>query len=150
LEFTDLAGKIALVTGATAGIGEAVARGFAAAGSHVAICGRRDREGEAVAADIRRVGGEAAFFNCDVADAAQVRDLIANIVKRFGRLDIAVNNAGIGSAGGKLADIEEAEFDTLLGINLKGVWLCMKYEIAQFLSQKGGRTTSPPSTASRD
>jgi NAD(P)-dependent dehydrogenase (short-subunit alcohol dehydrogenase family) len=138
LEFTDLTGKVALVTGATAGIGEAVARGFASAGSHVALCGRRDSEGEAVAADIRRQGGEAAFFHCDVAEAPQVRDLVGETVERFGRLDIAVNNAGIGSAGGKLADIDEADFDTLLGINLKGVWLCMKYEITEFLRRQTG------------
>jgi len=138
LAFSDLAGKVALVTGGSAGLGEAIARGFAAAGSHVAICGRRDPEGEAVAADIRRQGGKAAFFHCDVADSAQVQDLIAGTVERFGRLDIAVNNAGIGSAGGKLADLDEADFDALLGINLKGVWLCMKYEIAQFLSQQTG------------
>ena len=133
-----LAGKAALVTGATSGLGEAIARGYAAEGAAVVICGRREGEGAAVADGIRAGGGRAAFFPCDVSDGAQVEGLVARAVETFGRLDVAVNNAGIGAAGAKLADIEDDEFDRLVSINLRGVWLCMKHEIRQFLRQDGG------------
>lgn len=133
-----LNGKVALITGATSGLGEAIARGYAAEGARVMICGRRAAEGEAVVESIRLAGGEAAFFPCDVAEADQVRALVARTVETFGRLDVAVNNAGIGSGGAKTADIEDDEFDTLLRINLRGVWLCMKHEIRQFLAQGTG------------
>lgn len=138
MEAASLSGKVALVTGATSGIGEAVACGYALEGAQVAICGRRSAEGEAVVERIRKRGGEAAFFLCDVADGEQVRALVGRTIETFGRLDVAVNNAGIGSAGAKLADIEDEEFDAMLRINLRGVWLSMKHEIRQFLKQGTG------------
>ena len=133
-----LTGKVALVTGATSGLGEAIAHGYAREGARVAICGRRQTEGEAVAAQIRSDGGDVAFFTCDVAQSAGVERLIAEVVQTFGRLDIAVNNAGLGAAGAKLADIEDDEFDRIISTNLRGVWLCMKHEIRQLLRQEGG------------
>ncbi len=133
-----LAGKVALVTGASSGLGEAIAHGYASEGAKVALCGRRAAEGEVVAAQIRSNGGEAAFFVCDVADAGQVERLVSDVVARYGRLDIAVNNAGVGAAGAKLADIADEEFDRVLTTNLRGVWLCMKHEIRQFLRQESG------------
>jgi len=133
-----LAGKAALVTGATSGLGEAIARGYAREGAAVALCGRRPAEGAAVVEAIRAEGGRAEFIACDVADAEQVRGLVARTVEAFGRLDLAVNNAGIGAPGGKLADIEDDDFDQLIRINLRGVWLCMKHEIRQFLTQGDG------------
>lgn len=133
-----LAGKVALVTGASSGLGEAIAHGYAAEGAKVALCGRRSAEGEAVAAGIRAAGGAAAFFVCDVAEGAQVEGLVAAAVARYGRLDIAVNNAGVGAAGAKLADIADEEFDRVLATNLRGVWLCMKHEIRQLLRQESG------------
>lgn len=133
-----LAGKVALVTGASSGLGEAIARGYASEGAKVALCGRRTAEGAAVAAAIVAAGGEAAFFVCDVAVGDQVEGLVAAVVARYGRLDIAVNNAGVGAAGAKLADIADEEFDRVLATNLRGVWLCMKHEIRQLLRQEGG------------
>ena len=135
-----LAGKTALVTGATSGLGEAIARGYAREGAAVALCGRREAEGAAVVDAIRAAGGQARFFVCDVGDGGQVAELVARTVEAFGRLDVAVNNAGLGASGAKLADVEEAEFDQLIRINLRGVWLCMKHEIRQFLKQGGGGT----------
>ena len=133
-----LAGKVAIVTGGTSGIGEAVAIGFAKAGAKVAICGRRQKEGEAVVARIAEAGGEGLFLTCDVSEAASVEKFIGDTAAHFGRIDVAVNNAGIGCGDVKLADIPDEDFDNLLRINLRGVWLCMKHEIRQFLAQGRG------------
>lgn len=133
-----LADRVALVTGATSGLGQAIARAFALQGARVAICGRRGDIGATVVDEIRRAGGNAAFLACDVSNADDVRNLIAGVVDTYGHIDIAVNNAGLGTAGAKLADIPEAEFDAVLATNLRGVWLCMKYEIGQFLAQGRG------------
>lgn len=133
-----LTGKVALVTGATSGLGEAIARGYSREGARVAFCGRRATEGEAVAAGIKAAGGEAAFFVADVSDGEEVARLVREVAARFGRLDIAVNNAGVGAAGARLADIADEEFDRVLAVNLRGVWLSMKHEIHQMLAQGDG------------
>jgi NAD(P)-dependent dehydrogenase (short-subunit alcohol dehydrogenase family) len=126
-----------VITGATSGIGEAIARGYAREGASVVVSGRRDAEGAAVVESIRAAGGEAAFIRCNVTEAEQVVALIARTVETFGRLDLAVNNAGLGSVGTKLAELEDEAFDAVLRVNLRGVWLCMKHEIRQFLKQGG-------------
>lgn len=131
-----LEGKVALVTGATSGIGEAIAKGLALAGAKLAICGRRRAEGEAVARLIEQGGAEAFFETCDVSDGAALQTFVANTAKRFGKLDIAVNCAGISCPDTKLADIEEDDFDSMISVNLRGVWLAMKFEIRQFLAQE--------------
>ena len=133
-----LAGKVALITGATSGLGEAIAHGYAREGAQVALCGRRADLGQQVADAIVGAGGEAVFLPCDVSEGGQVKQLIAQVVERFGSLDIAVNNAGAGASGALLADLSEDEFDRVIGVNLRGVWLCMKYEIQQFLAQGTG------------
>jgi NAD(P)-dependent dehydrogenase (short-subunit alcohol dehydrogenase family) len=133
-----LSGKLVAVTGATSGIGAAIAAGAAREGAHVALCGRREAEGQAVARQIAEAGGDALFVACDVGDGNAVKAFIAEAVKRFGRLDAAVNCAGISCPDTKLADIEEDDFDTMMRINLRGVWLAMKYEIRQILAQSGG------------
>ena len=130
-----LAGKSALVTGATSGIGAAIALGLADAGAKVAICGRRAAEGEAVAKQIAARGTDAHFEVCDVQDTAGVDAFVNNTAKRFGSLDIAVNCAGISCPDTKLADISEDDFDNMIAINLRGVWLAMRAEIRRFLAQ---------------
>ena len=135
---SPLDGKIALVTGATSGIGEAIAVGLAQAGARLAICGRREAEGSAVVARIREAGGEAVFVQTDVRDSGSMASFVSRTVEQFGRLDAAVNCAGISCPDTKLADIEEADFDDMIATNLRGVWLAMKYEIRQMLEQQTG------------
>ena len=129
--------KIALVTGGTSGLGREAALGLAQAGAKVVVCGRRAAEGAETVAMIRAAGGEAQFVAADVTVASEVEALVAETVRLYGRLDIAFNNSGIAGRG-RLADIEEADFDSVMAVNVKGVWLSMRYEIRQFLAQGGG------------
>lgn len=138
-----LENKVVLVTGASSGIGRASARLFAREGARVVLCARRQVEGEETAHLIRQAGGEALFVQTDVTQANEVERLVQAAVERFGRLDGALNNAGIGSvAEGKnrlfTADFTEEAWRRVLDVNLTGAWLCMKYEIAQMLQQGGG------------
>ena len=131
-----LAGKSTLVTGAASGIGRAAAAAFAREGARVIVADLAEEGGEQTARAIRDAGGEARFVRCDVSRAADVEGLVAAAVKAFGRLDCAFNNAGIAGSQRKTADYEESEFDQIIAVNLKSVWLCMRAEIRQFLSQK--------------
>jgi len=139
-------GRIALVTGAASGIGEACARLLARRGASVVIADISDG-GERVAAAIREAGGLAEFVRADVSRADQVESLITGIVERHGRLDLAVNNAGIEHEHKLIAELSEDEWDRLEAINLKGVWLCMKHEIRQMLAQGGGAIVNTASVA---
>jgi NAD(P)-dependent dehydrogenase (short-subunit alcohol dehydrogenase family) len=130
--------KVALITGGTSGIGKAAAELFAREGAKVAIAARREEEGERVIQQIRDGGGEAIFVKTDVSRAEDCSNAVAVTVEVFGRLDIAFNNAGIAIFGKPLPDYEEEEWDRLMGINLKGVFLSMKYEIPAMLKGGGG------------
>ncbi len=133
------AGKVVLITGATSGIGEATARAFAAEGASVYFCGRRAHLGAQVEASIRRGGGEATYRRADVRVEDQVRDLVAACVRRYGRLDIAGNNAGIESPRAvRLHEQTLADLETVWRTNVGGVFLGMKYEIPRMLDQGGG------------
>jgi NAD(P)-dependent dehydrogenase (short-subunit alcohol dehydrogenase family) len=132
------AGKVALVTGAAGGIGRGVALAFGRAGARVVLADIAVAAGEAVADEIRAAGGEALFVRVDVASDADVRALVAATVERFGRIDCAFNNAGVEEEHQRLADSDEALYDRMMAINVKGVWLCLKHEIAQMLAQGGG------------
>lgn len=131
-------GKVALVTGAGSGIGRASAQKFAQEGAKVIVADIVEEGGNETVRLIREAGGEATFVKTDVSQAKEVEALVSRTVETYGRLDCAHNNAGIEGSTAPIADSSEADFDRVISINLKGVWLCMKYEIIQMLKQGGG------------
>src|SRR5579864_3141045 len=135
---TELRGKVAIVTGGTSGIGRDTAVLFAKSGAKVVVAGRREAEGKETIALVHSAGGDGFFVKTDVSHAAEVETLVRKTVEKFGRLDIAFNNAGIEGSLTPIAEQSEEDWDRTIGINLKGVWLCLKYEIQQMLKQGGG------------
>jgi NAD(P)-dependent dehydrogenase (short-subunit alcohol dehydrogenase family) len=134
---SSMSGKVALITGASSGIGRATAEGFAARGATVALAARREDELAEIVAKIKARGGAAAFVKTDVSVAKDVDQMVARTMDAFGRLDYAVNNAGIEGKLAAITDLPEEEWDRILDINLKGAYLCMKYEAKAILA--GGR-----------
>jgi NAD(P)-dependent dehydrogenase (short-subunit alcohol dehydrogenase family) len=133
------AGRVALVTGGSSGLGEATALKFAEQGAKVVIAARRVEQSEGVVARIAATGGEAHFVQADISRGDDVKRLVEATLEKFGRLDCAVNNAGIsGPRFTPIADVTEEQFDQVIGVNLKGVWLCMKHEIPAMLGGGGG------------
>jgi len=140
--------KVALVTGGGSGIGRATALGFAREGAKVVIGNRNVERGEETVSMIRDAGGTASFKRTDVLVAAEVKALVDHAVMTYGRLDMAFNNAGIeGEVKPTLVDQTEANFDAVMGVNVKGVWLSMKYEIPRMLDQGGGAIVNCSSVA---
>jgi len=135
---TELEGKVGVVTGGTSGIGRDTALLFAKAGAKVVVAGRRELQGEETVQLIRAAGGDGLFVKTDVSKASQVETLIQKVVERFGGLDIAFNNAGIEGVWAPIVRQSEEDWDRTIEINLKGVWLCLKYEIRQMLKQSAG------------
>ncbi len=133
-----LENKVAFITGGISGIGYAAALAFVREGAKVVLADIDANAGEAAAAKIQQSGGEAAFIRTDVSKSADVQAMISQTVERYGRLDFAVNNAGIGGASALTADYPEDEWRRVLDINLTGVWLCMKYAIPHMLTAGGG------------
>jgi len=133
----ELEGKVGLVTGGTSGIGRETAVLFAKAGAKVVVAGRRALEGEETIELVRAAGGEGLFVQTDVSKASEVEALIQKAVEKFGRLDVAFNNAGIEGVWTPIVRQSEEDWDRTIAINLKGVWLCLKYEIRQMLKQGG-------------
>jgi len=142
-----LAGKSVLITGAAQGIGAATARTFASYGAKVAVADVNEEGGRETAAAIEKDGGEAIFVRTDVTSGADVQAAVQATVTAFGRLDCAVNNAGVEQQGTPLHEITEETFDQLVAVNLKGVWLSMKHEITQMLGQGGGTIVNMASIA---
>lgn len=145
-----LAGKAALVTGAASGIGWASALAMAAAGARV-LAADRDGEGaERCAAAIRAVGGEAVSHQADVTVEADVAAMVEAAVRQFGRLDCAFNNAGVApNPSAELADVTEADWARVIGVNLTGVFLCLKHEILAMRGAGGGAIVNTASIAAR-
>jgi NAD(P)-dependent dehydrogenase (short-subunit alcohol dehydrogenase family) len=131
-------GKVALITGGASGIGRATALSFAREGAKVALADVSVAGCEETAAMIRQGGGEVLSLRCDVSKSAQVQAMVQQVVKTYGRLDCGFNNAGVSPAGGRIGEIPEDDWDRVIAINLTGVWLCMKYELAQMTAQGGG------------
>jgi NAD(P)-dependent dehydrogenase (short-subunit alcohol dehydrogenase family) len=134
----ELQGKVGLVTGGTSGIGRETAVLFARAGAKVVVAGRREAEGNEAVDLIRAQGGDGLFVKTDVSKATDVDELIQRVVEKFGRLDVAFNNAGIEGVWVPIVRQSEEDWDRTIDINLKGVWLCLKYEIRQMLKQGSG------------
>jgi NAD(P)-dependent dehydrogenase (short-subunit alcohol dehydrogenase family) len=137
---TELQNKVALVTGGTTGIGRDTAVLFAKAGAKVVVSGRRETEGQETSNLIRAAGGDGLFVKSDVSKSSDVQFLVQKTVEKFGRLDIAFNNAGIEGKWVPLIEQSLEDWDAVIDINLKGTWLCLKYEIQQMLKQGGGGT----------
>ncbi|MBI5256500.1 MAG: SDR family oxidoreductase [Burkholderiales bacterium] len=131
-------GKVALVTGGAGGIGRATALAFAQEGAQVAVVDIHGAAAQAVADEITAAGGQAIGIATDVSRGEQVEAMVAQVVARFGRLDIAFNNAAIDIEHEALDKATEEMFDRLMSVNVKGVWLCLKHEIAQMLRQGEG------------
>jgi NAD(P)-dependent dehydrogenase (short-subunit alcohol dehydrogenase family) len=135
---TTLSGKVALVTGGTSGIGKASAIALAQAGAKVVVAGRRQAEGEETIRQIQAIGGDGFFVATDVSKEADVQALIEKTMARYGRLDIAFNNAGVDQQTTPLPEQTETTYDRIMDINVKGVWLSLKHEIPAMLKNGGG------------
>jgi len=140
-------GKVALVTGAGSGIGRATAQIFTREGAKVVVADIVIEGGEETVRLLKAAGGEATFVRVDVSQPVDVEAMVKKAVDTYGRLDCAFNNAGIEGVIQPTADYGEAHWDRVLAINLKGVWLCMKYEIQQMLKQGSGAIVNTASVA---
>ena len=144
LQFAD---KAALVTGGASGIGRAAALSFAHGGARVVVADVDQAGGEETVRLVKAEGGEAVFVKADVRAAVDVEAMVAATLQSFGRLDIAFNNAGVLGSGAAMIDFTEDDWDDVMGINLKGVWLCMKHEIPAMIQAGGGAIVNTSSIA---
>jgi len=140
--------KVVLITGATSGIGEATARAFAQEGAKVYFCGRREALGEKVAQAIRASGGQATYQKADVRQESEVKAFVDGCVQKYGRIDIAFNNAGIESLPGTIAEHSLETWTNVMTTNATGAFLSMKYELPVMLKQGGGVIVNNASVSS--
>jgi NAD(P)-dependent dehydrogenase (short-subunit alcohol dehydrogenase family) len=143
----DFDGKVALITGGGVGIGRATALAFAREGAQVVIGNRNIESGAEVVAAIQDAGGKASFLRTDVSSEDDVKALVEHAVETYGRLDVAFNNAGVEGQGGSTAEETEENYHYVMDINVKGVWLAMKYQIPQMLKAGGGSIVNNSSVA---
>lgn len=146
---TQFDGKVAIVTGAASGIGATTAEFYARDGARVVVSDVDQEGGRETVERIRNSGGEAFFVRTDVSDPAACEDLVAQTLDRFGRLDIAFNNAGIGGEQAPTADYPLDAWQQLMGVNLFGVFYCMKYQIPAMLENGGGAIVNMASILGR-
>lgn len=133
-----MAGKVALVTGATSGIGRATALAFARAGAAVAVAGRNAARGAETVQRVAQQGGSALFIQADLAHEADVLAMVKDTLAAFGRIDYAFNNAGMYGAHAPTAEYPDDVWNQVINLNVTGTWRCMKYELQQMLRQGGG------------
>lgn len=143
----DFTGKVALVTGAASGIGRATALAFARGGASVLVADTNEDGGLGTAKMIADLGRKAVFQKCDVSRSSEVKTMVDKCIEAFGRLDFAFNNAGIEGQQSFTDDCSEENWDLVININLKGVWLCMKYQIPAMLKSGGGAIVNCSSIA---
>jgi len=143
----ELTNKVVLITGGGSGIGRATALRFARAGAKLAIVDVDADGGRETVQMLTKMKAEALFIQADVSQAADVQRMVADTLAQYGRLDCAFNNAGISGTRASTEDTSQAEFDRIINVNLKGVWLCMKYELGQMLEQGSGVIVNTASVA---
>lgn len=134
----DLKGKVALVTGASSGIGKAIALTFARSGATVVIADINESAGQDVVSEIEAMGQKSLYLSCDITSTEQVQSMVQTVVNSFGCLDIAVNNAGVGLPPELTADIDVEKFEWMVNLNLTGAFRCMKFELNQMVEQEQG------------
>lgn len=146
----NLADKAALITGGGRGIGRAVALAYARAGARVAICARTEAELAETGGQIEAAGGKAVAIPCDVAQATQVDRLVGRVLADLGRIDVLINNAGVGGPKGPLAAIAVEDWDAVLGVNLRGAFLCARAVLPHMMERRQGSVINVSSWLGRD
>lgn len=141
-----MSAPVVLITGALTGIGRATALAFARAGARIVVCGRRDDAGAAVVGELRELGAEAEFVRADVRHESEVRALVAHAVERFGRLDVAVNNAGTEGKSGPVTEQTPESYAATFDTNVLGTLLSLKHEMRVMLAQRHGSIINLSST----
>src|SRR5918995_7234776 len=139
--------KVAIVTGGSSGIGRATALALAKLGVKVVVAARRSEEGEETVRLIKEAGSDGIFVKTDVANEDEIKSLIEKTINKYDRLDYAVNNAGVGEKMRSLTDQTTDTFDQIMNVNVKGVWLSMKYEIPEMIRSGGGAIVNNSSVA---
>ncbi|MBI5931308.1 MAG: SDR family oxidoreductase [Chloroflexi bacterium] len=145
--YEELAGKVALVTGASSGIGRATSIAFAKQGAKVVLASRNEASTLQTLRMVEEAGGEGIFVRTDVAIASDVEALIQKTLETYGQLDYAFNNAGVSGPAGPLFQLAESDFEQVMDVNLKGVWLCLKYELTAMLARGSGSIVNMSSAA---
>ena len=143
----DLSGRVAIITGSSRGIGRGIALKFADEGCSIVISDILAEEAKRTLEEVLKKGREAVFIQCDVSDSHQVQDMVDQTIRKFGKVDILVNNAAIGAIIKTITEISEGEWDRLLAINLKGVFLCCKAVVPHMKEKKWGKIINISSMA---